>query len=156
MPVDWDSYFAQEDDLPLSRLSIRWPEGGGERIWVRKFNGEMVLGNSPLYPKFRFLDVVDGERVKERYYQDRLVFTTPEWQGTEEQRKQLSDAVSRIPEVLLTFFTNAWGYVLVHDPADRAETVKRLAESGFVGEVSLSSFNVGKDEESYEKLWEKS
>ena len=141
LPADFDA-------LPHGKLNLRWEDGGGENVWVKKLpDGNVILDNSPLNDHYRYQDKVDpGTRtVLARRYPLRFVHTYDTVANDEEDtaiRKAIGEA-ARGAGADLRFFSKGWGWCLVpHDVdalkvADALRAVPQVLELGVPGEDGL-------------------
>ena len=61
--IDWSPQYVQDlmSESKDSKLRLAWPDGGGESVWVAvpdELDGLAIINNNPLYPKYKYMDVV--------------------------------------------------------------------------------------------------
>jgi hypothetical protein len=114
---------------PHVKLSIPWPDGSGESPWGRNLgHGLTLLANSPVYPKYRFHDIIDKDQnIVKRPLPTKIVYQyTPIEGGPLDgekdvdlpRRAELSEAITGVQGAHSHFFAQGQGYVLCEPSTD--------------------------------------
>lgn len=142
--LDYDTVKAACDnaDFPYQKVRITWPSGNTETPWGRTLgDGRVLLCNTPLFPRYQFLDVVtvtpgDGaDDVVGLVYRPFPRKVTFQYQTLE---SEVSDAPRRsricraVPESLghMGFMSCGNGYVLLREGVEPMEVRLALMVSG--------------------------
>ena len=136
--------------LPGDKLLLRWPDGGGENVWVKHLpDGNVILDNDPLYPKYRHQDVVNphtGDVVK-RHFAHHLRHqyeALPDEEAEKDLRKTIWEAAKEVGADL-SFFSRGWGHVLVPHDGDVKAVERALLVPGLCTVLEVLVFDVSTD-----------
>lgn len=137
--------------LPNDRMYIKWPDGAGENVWAKKLpDGNLILNNSPLFPMYRYKDVVSrGGEVLKRHFAHRLLHVYEAAEDDEEdkvRRKALWDAAHEVGADL-SFFSKGWGWVLVPHDADLKAVETALLAAPHVTKIEGHQYDPETDRE---------
>lgn len=155
---DFDAYSKYTEAMaPHVKLRIRWPDGGAETPWGRHLGDDYyMMDNAPLYPAYRYGDVVRAEDglVTELVYRPfpiKLVFLYTEGDDPE-VRKPLAEAVKE-HHGFPGFFTRGEGYALLREGTNLTAVKASLLATGIeVIEVQVQDFDIETDKYSYSEV----
>lgn len=139
--------------LPDSRYYVKWPDGSGENTWAKRLpNGDLILNNNPLFPRYRYMDKVDagtGE-ILGRHFAYRLLHVYEAAEEDEEDmglRQSIHEA-AKAAGADLSFFSKGWGWVLVPHDGDLKVVLEALLDSGLCTQLEMHRYDPDTDRES--------
>lgn len=150
---------ADANRYPHTKVHIQWPDGGGsESVWARDLgNGLALLDNEPLYPKYRWQDIIRsaggyaGDLVS-RTFPTKIVYTfedVDDKDGSQALRNRLAESLKSL-RVHAGFFSFGNAYVLLREGVEPSAVKAALVETGVIlTEVQVQTFDVDEDEYTY-------
>jgi hypothetical protein len=158
---DYDDLIAmaKAEEPPYIKVTVAWPDGGTEGPWAIDLgDGFALLANTPLYPKYRFHDVV---RLTSRGVVEKLIFRPlptkivflyepkDDEKADIEQRRAIGEAVETFGAVP-GFFVPGEGYALLRDGTDKVAVAEAIRGTDVpILDLKEQIFDVDTDEYEY-------
>jgi hypothetical protein len=155
-----------DEQSKYAKRHIAWPAGsggGGESIWVRVPNdltGIVIVGNTPLYPKYQFMDVVEssGDGLGQVLFRPypvvvKYLYGVDDDEAVDEgNRKKLAEALQSLTKSL-GFFSAGQGHADLPDEESIPVMIAALLDTDVpIIQVVRQHFDVLRDSQTYEHL----